>query len=213
MDLVRLTAKEKSVPSWFRDLLRKGNLLMKEGWSQYIACFCSGDEQHYMWSDYSENGTGCALGFDYHKLFEDAANGTKYALFPVLYDPVEQQTLLKKTFDHAIHYARVIDLSNRDAREYWLEVVFSLLVCTSRFKAPKWNREREVRLAIFEGYPTALSFESGGKRRLRVPFTPTAITRVVRGRAAGDGLSMDKMRTLLNDNGYRQDLPIDNASF
>src|SRR5690349_18161741 len=119
-----------------------------------------------MWSDYARNGTGCALGFDREKLFEDAADGTKYALFSVLYDRAKQVELLKKTFDHAIHYAREIDLSNN--REYWLEVVFPLLICASRFKdAQKWSQEHEVRLSIFEGYPTASSFESGGKRRLR----------------------------------------------
>lgn len=211
MDLVRLVSREKSIPDRFRHQLRQGDFGMKDVWTQYIACFCSSGEQDHMWSDYARNGTGIALGFDYHKLFEGAANGTKYALFPVLYDRANQVELLKKTLDHAIHYARAIGLSNRDRGRYWFEVVFPLLRCVSGFKAPKWNQEHEYRIAIFEGYPTALSFESGGKRRIRVPFNPNAVTRVVRGRAASDGLSTAEIRALLNEHGYRSDLPIDDA--
>ena len=82
MDLVRFVSREKSVPDRFRHQLRQGDFAVKDLWTQYIACFCSGGEQGYMWSDYAANGTECALGFDYHKLFEDAVDGTKYALFP-----------------------------------------------------------------------------------------------------------------------------------
>jgi len=210
MDLVRLVSREKSLPDRFRFQLSQGDFGMKDRWTQYIACFCSGGEQDHMWSQHAENGTGCAVGFDYHKLFEDAANGT-YALFPVLYHRETQVGLLEKTFDHAIHHAREIGLSNRDAPKYWFEVVSPLLICASRFKAPKLCREHEFRLSIFGGYPTASSFESGGRRRLRAPFNPNAVIRVVRGRAAGDSLSTEKIRALLNDNGYRRDLSIDNS--
>ncbi len=211
MDLVRLVSREKSIPDRFRYQLRQGDFGMKDMWTQYIACFCSGGEQDHMWSQYAKNGTGCALGFDYHKLFEEAANGT-YALFPVLYDHSKQVELLKKTFDHAIHYARAINLSNRDAYEYWLAVVPWLVIYASRVKdAQKWGQEHEFRLMISGSYPTASTFESGGKRRLRVPFDPNAVTRVVRGRAAGEALSIEKLRAVLTEHGYRSDLSIDEA--
>jgi hypothetical protein len=84
MELVRLVSQNKSIPDWFRHQLRQGDFGMKDVWTQYIVCFCSGGEQAHMWSDYSRKGTGCALGFDRDKLFENAADGTRYALFPVL---------------------------------------------------------------------------------------------------------------------------------
>ncbi|MBZ5590778.1 MAG: DUF2971 domain-containing protein [Acidobacteriia bacterium] len=196
--------KRKSVYTPFKEsVLNLDSLFgMKRAWTGYIACFCSAGEQPYMWQDYASGCTGCALVFDYDALFAGAHGGKRYALFPMQYDPEIQTRQIEQTVDHAIHLERELEISGRKHRErYWAEVEFILMACAIRFKDPSWSHEQEVRLWV-SGGPDVTPFEASGKRRVSAELEASSLKRVIRGRTAGDNLSIDRITDLLKQHHF-----------
>src|SRR5205085_7715916 len=137
------------------------------------------------------------LVFDYDGMFAGAKAGKRYAFFRVLYDHEIQARQIEQTVDHAIHLERELEISGRKHRErYWMEVEFAMFACAVRFKDPIWNREQEVRLWVARG-PDVIPFEAFGKPRVSVGFEASSLKRVIRGPAAGDDLSIDRITDLL----------------
>ncbi len=204
LSVLKPVLKRKSVYKPFMEsVLTSDDLFgMKKAWTGYIACFCSAGEQPYMWQDYAAAGTGCALVFNYGALLAGANGGSRYAFFRVLYDPAIQTRQIEQTVDHAIHLERESEISGRRHREeYWTDVEFALMTCAVRFKEPIWSREEEVRLWVSSG-PDAKPFEALGKPRVSVEFKASSLKRVIRGPAAGDDLSIDKITKLLEQNHF-----------
>jgi len=184
---------------------------LNEFWSQYVACFCSGGEQAYMWQNYACEQTGCAIGFSYERLIAGATGGKKYALFRVLYDRGAQEQAIEATLEHAFAIELTMNLCPNDHRKFWLnEVAIALISCVSRFKNPKWRCEQEFRLMVTDP-PDILKFESGGKSRIRVAFAPDAVRQVIRGARSGSDLDAQAIRNILTNHAYAVDVQVANA--
>lgn len=204
LSVVKLVLNRKSVYRPFKEFIGSLDSLfgMKKQWTGYIFCFCSAGEQAYMWQDYAEGGTGCALVFHYDALFSGTNGGNSYALFRMLYDQEAQTHQVEQTLDHAIQLGREMDISGRESRSsYWNEVMFSLLTCAVRFKDPIWRHEQEVRLWVAGGSQVT-PFEAFGKPRVIVEFEASSLKRVIKGHAAGEELSTEKITDLLRHHSF-----------
>jgi len=165
-----------------------------------------------MWADYADHGKRFAIAFDRAMLLSAAEEGRRYALFPMLYDRKVQISGTEQIVDHAIQLQRRLNLSSHDIEQFWLEeVAFSLMVCGSRFKHNKWQLEHEFRIAV-QGGDDITPFTAAGRPRVAVPFDRNAVVRIVRGRRAAADLKPAQIRERLKRAGYRDDLPILNAS-
>ena len=71
-----------------------------------------------------------------------------------------------------------------------------MMACAIRFRDPYWSREHEVRLWV-SGGPDVTPFEALGKPRVSVEFDASSLKRVIRGPAAGDDLSINRITELL----------------
>jgi hypothetical protein len=130
------------------------------------------------------------LVFDYDALFKAAG---RYALLRMLYDQDVQVGQVEATVDHAINLERELEIFGKKDRDtYWREVRLYLMTCAIRFKDPMWSQEEEVRLWVSEradNHP----FEASGKLRVSVEFASTSLKRAIRGPAAGENLSIEKI--------------------
>lgn len=204
LSVVKSVLKRKSVYKWFKEPILSSDTLfgMKDQWTSYIACFCSTGEQPYMWQDYAACGTGCALVFDYDTLLAGAQDGKRYAFFRMLYDQELQFRRTEQTVDHAIHSERELEVSgSKDRERHWMEVLKALITCAVRFKDPIWSREQEVRLWVAGGSDVK-PFDAFGKPRVSVEFEASSLKRVIRGPAAGDDLSIDRITDLLEQHHF-----------
>lgn len=208
LEIIRSVVLRKSVPRGFGDAVQSSQDLfgLKRLWTWYISCFSAGQERSYMWTDYAACGTGCAIVFDYKMLFKGTNERKLYALFRMLYDRQTQIRQTERIVDHAIQLQRRLCISAHDLDQFWAEeVAFSLMNCGTRYKAPCWDREQEMRLAVASGTP----FTPGGTPRVAVRLDRSSVVRVVRGPAAE--LSVERIRELMNMAGYREDVPIVDA--
>ena len=183
---------------------------LKYSWSLYVACFSAG-EQPYMWKNYACEHTGFAISFDHDRIIGGAMGGKKYALFRVLYDRPTQEQRIEATLNHAIAMELTMNLLPAERRRFWMErVAVALIVCASRFKAPKWSREEEFRISVTDPLDI-LKFDSGGKSRVRISFVRSAVTRVTRGTKCAADLDVATVRDLLDRHGYGADVQIVDA--
>jgi hypothetical protein len=197
--VLKSVLNRKSVYKPFKDVIINLDSLfgMKRQWTSYIACFCAAGEKADIWQDYAKGGTGCALVFHFDGLFSASNRGDRYSLFRVLYEQETQTRQVEQTVDHAIHLEHELDITGRKQRmQYWFEVGLTLLGCAIRFKDPMWRHEQEVRLWVAGGSQVS-PFEAFGKPRVSVEFEASSLKSVIRGRAAADTLSVDKMTDLL----------------
>ena len=211
-EIIMSVILRKSVPRKFVEAMQRSSDLfgLKRLWTWYTFSFISSHvEQPYMWTNYAACGTGCAIVFDFKKLFADAEEGKRYALFPILYDLQEQIRTVEEIVDHAIQFQRRLNLPARDADRFWAEeVAFSLMNCGSRFKAPCWQPEQEYRMAVASGDNVTPFNLDDGHSRVALPFDRSAVLRVVRGREAGNDLTLERIRGLIQKAGYGEGLPV-----
>ena len=202
--------RRRSVDRPFADIILKSTSLfgLKETWTEYIACFCSSGEQPYMWRDYAGGGDGCALVFDYSILMAGCDGGKQSSLFRVLYDKKKQVRVVEQILDCAIYLRRQLEVPLSQREQYWKQLVMPhLLACAIRFKDPNFCHEQEFRLCAADPQGLLTTFEVGGKRRVSLDIETSALRKVIRGKSGG-GLSVAQIRNLLNEHGFREDVPI-----
>ena len=212
-EVLKVVLQRKSVPKEFLGAVHSSQDLfgLKRLYTSYVASFSSGSEEAYMWTDYAAKGTGCAIVFDYSALDEGAEEGRKYAVVRILYDSAAQLCKMRQIVDHAIQVQRRYSLSSHDAAQFWkIEVAYSLLNCGMLFKETKWDIEREFRLVVMGG-DDVKPFSVEGRPRVALQFDRGAIVGVVRGPNAGSRLQAERIRTLLQQCGYAEGLPIRDA--
>jgi hypothetical protein len=184
MNVIQSVITRKSVPQQFvQPVLRAKSLFgAKDRFTYFVSCFCSsGHEESRMWDRYAENGAGFAIVFDAKRLFAGADGGKAYAFEPVIYDEAIQVDKTGKVIDRAIQLQREGGMPASALERYWSkEVQFCLLVCGLRFKAPCWQYQREVRIAVAES-DSLNCFVHAGKTRVAVPFKRPAVIRIARG--------------------------------
>jgi hypothetical protein len=211
MDVIRSVIKTKSVPEQFRRavLCQRSLFGAKDQFTYFISCFCSsGHEESCMWDRYAEHDAGFAIVFDAKMLFAGTDGGNAYAFVPVIYDEAIQVDKTTRVVDRAIQIQRERRLSARELERYWSEEVeFSLLVCGLRFKAPCWQYQREVRIAVAESN-SLNRFIHADKMRVAVRFERPAIIRIVPGPKNAGTDTTEQIRDVLNRAGYEGDLPI-----
>jgi hypothetical protein len=214
LEIIRSVVLRKSVPRGFVEAVQRSHDLfgLKRLWTWYISCFSAGGEQAHMWADYAAGGRGCAVAFDYRMLFAGTDEGRLYALFPMLYNRQSQIRKAEQIVDHAIQLQRRLNFTARELDQFWAqEVAFALMNCGTRFKTPCWCREQEFRIAVAGGDDVTPFTATDGRSRLAVPLNRSSVVRVIRGPAAGEDLSVERIRALVSRAGYREDLPIVDA--
>jgi hypothetical protein len=212
LEVIKSVLQRKSVPSKFREAIQRSRDLfgLKRIYTSYVCCFASGLDQSRMWT-YAENGTGCAINFDYKVLEAGAEGGSKYAVVRMLYECPAQVRKVEQIVDHAIQLQRRRSFSLDDAAQFWNEeVAFSLLNCGMLFKAPKWDYQREFRLVVMGG-DNASPFLVEGRPRVALQFDRSAIIGVVRAPNAGAALQTERIHAMMQDAGYGESVPILNA--
>jgi hypothetical protein len=207
VQVIRGVIGRKSVPRPFENFVHGLTSLFgsKEAFTFCISCFCSSQDANDMWEDYALRGTGFGIVFDSKILLRGCDGGRAYSFAPVIYDEGVQIAKTSEIIDHAIQLKRKWNLPKRVLMDYWCsEVVFYLLTCGFRFKAPRWRHEQEVRIAVPER-DGLKPFDCAGRTRVEVPFEQCAVIGVVRGPNAGAD-AVERVRQVLIRAGYGDDL-------
>ena len=210
MDVIRRVITCKSVPEEFRQAVLRNNSLFgaKRNFTYFISCFSSSQDEPSMWKDYAESSAGFAIVFDGKRLSTGTDGGKAYAFTPVIYDEEIQNDKTTKVIDRAIQLQREKGLPSSELRRYWFEeVAFGLLVCGLRFKAPCWQHQREVRIAVAED-DSLNPFPHAGTMRVAVPFERPAVIRIVCGPKHAGTDTTERIRVVMNRAGYGDNLPI-----
>ncbi len=181
-EIIRDVANRKSVGKDLQRVLngRPDLLGLKDLYQMYIICFCGAAERPQMWERYGDHGRGYAIKFDSTVLLEGSSDGRSYALVPITYDPSRQAEATECMVDYGIFHWRSLSLPDRDRRVHDREFAGWLLMCGVRFKAPQYAYENEVRLFAFERQDLR-RVDSGGRRRVEVPYPQNAIVEVICG--------------------------------
>jgi hypothetical protein len=138
--------RPKILPDWVTALFQPGSTLgLGSEWHDYVSCFSPEPELQDQWEEFGDHGRGCAIELAFPKFLDASEEGKEYGCVPMFYDAKEQKIRAEKTVDKAIelYCAEVADMTPEEARlHYWGEAVFSFLWCGTRFKDPKFERQR-----------------------------------------------------------------------
>ena len=129
-----------------------------------IASFCSGPDLLSQWRIYGKNGDGYSIGFRSDALAH-AASGSGFDLVPVIYDPGEQEQIVRKFFISARHIRESPDAEIDDS--FNLVVISEAVKLSFGFKNKSFHEEQEWRLV--SGAPLGTIKYRGGRRNI-IPY-------------------------------------------
>ena len=108
----------------------------------YVCSFCGAAEAVH-WLHYGRSGTGVAVGFDSLSLYKVR----QFTLYPVIYEPKEQDALLGAVLDLVDRCASKFAIHQELLNEFFPELAVSYLrLLAPRMKDPAFKSENEWRL-------------------------------------------------------------------
>lgn len=186
--------------SWFQS----PRLPILQNWL-YLACLSRTRKIPSQWTQYAQDGTGCALELDFKVLIDGCDGGRQYALFRMDYEVCDQKRRVRKILDRAA--SLTLRTGSTSPTTDWGNVAFELVKCTARFKGRSYSNEEEWRIQLAD--PTRcnakLRFSTDGENiYYRCIPVRRAITRVIRGRNCR--LSLQELQETISSKSF---LPVD----
>ena len=118
----------------------------------YVFCMCENDDLLSQWREYGARSASYSIGFSAAGLVEITKSRTGTALFPVIYDEVQQKEMVKHFVMASHEYAveKSTELQDDSLLDEFLDLAAALASYIAvRLKHPAFRHEKEWRLYYF----------------------------------------------------------------